>query len=1005
MRRQLALIGVIGILFFPIGGWAQTKKITGTVQEENGNPVPDINVGIKGKTGGTLTDKAGHFEIVAHANEILVFTAVNYITKEMQVNDVTQPLTIVLASKTIAIDEVVVIGYGTQKKSDLTGSVSSVSTKDFREQPVINVQQVLQGRAAGVQVVSNAGAPGGAISVRIRGNNSIKGDNNPLYVVDGFVGADPGTVNPNDIETMDVLKDASATAIYGSRGANGVIVITTKKGKIGKTVIELMSQFSSAKTLKKLDLLNATDFATTANENAVANGGSPLFTQQQITDFKTKGGTDWQDEIFRTAPAQEYQLNISGGNEKTRFYTSGNFLDQQGIIKNSFLKRYSLRAGINAQLYEKLSLYMNAYAVRNENNNTGIIGRDAPITQAVGWSPTVRVRDDAGNFVLNDPIGSISFNPVALATDQDNTNHNSTFSTIAGLKYEFIPGLTLDVSGAVNYSNIQSLIFTGTSINAARQANSRRSSGEIINIQNTNNLTYSRLFNNEHQLTATAVIEYQSFGSNGFNANANNLTFPDLGFYNLSLAQSYGVGTNYSDYKLLSYLGRVNYDYKGLYYLTASIRRDGSSKFQQRNQYSTFPSVGAAWKFSGMEFMKNITFFNSLKLRAGYGVTGNQAINPYQTRTPYQHVTTTIIPGSISPGITLGNPGNPDLRWETTKQWDIGMDAEMLNSRLSFTVDYFNKNTSDLLLAVPLPNYLGGGSILSNVGKVNNNGWEFSVSGDIISHAALKWNSAFNLSFLRNKVVSLYSDKNIPSGTNVGAGLSSQPEFMIIPNQPLGTYWGLTSLGTWKANEAAAAAEYGNVPGDSKYLDLDGNKVIDGGDYHMIGHGLPKYSWGWNNTLSWKGITLNVFVQSVGGYDKLNYTYAAAVTANSDMRQATIADIKNRYIPGVNETSNIPAFSKTNKNYMLTTRFLEDGTFIRVKNISLSYQLPESLIKQARITLYVRAANLFTITNYRGFDPESNSVSTGAGNDVNQSIDYGSYPNAKTITGGARISF
>nr|WP_295870317.1 TonB-dependent receptor [uncultured Chitinophaga sp.] len=996
---------ILSILLLPLYVWAQNRKVAGTVLDENGQPIESISVLVKGKPGGALTSKSGSFELEAGANETLVFTAVNYVTKEVSLAGAALPLKVVLSSKVTAINDVVVVGYGTQKKRDLTGAITSVSTKDFKEQPVINVQQILQGRAAGVQVVSNAGAPGGAVSVRIRGNNSIKGDNNPLYVIDGFVGADPSTVNPGDIETMDVLKDASSTAIYGSRGANGVIVITTRKGKAGKTSIELMSQFSSARVLKKMNLLDAADFAATANENAIANGGSPIFTSQQIERFKSQGGTNWQDQIFRTAPTQEYQLSISGGSDKTKYYTSGNFLNQQGIILNSGLKRYSVRAGLNAQLYKKLSLHVNAYAVRNETRNTGIVGRDAPVTQAIAWAPTVPVRDSAGKFTLNDPIGSISNNPVAIATDQNGITHNSTFATIAGLKYEFVPGLTLDVSGAVNYSNIQTLNYTGPTVTSSRLANASRSSGENIGIQNTNNLTYSHLFNNTHQLTITGVVEYQSFSTSGFNANANSLTFPNLGFYNLALAQTYGVGTNYSDYKLLSYLGRVNYDYKGRYYITAGVRRDGSSKFQGGHQYSTFPSIGVAWKLSEMDFMKNATFVNNLKIRAGYGITGNQAINPYQTLTAYQNVTTTLIPGSVTPGIILGNPGNPDLKWETTKQWDIGLDADLFDNRLSLTADYYNKNTSNLLLSVPIPNYLGGGSVLSNVGKVNNKGIELSLSGDIIRSNAMTWNSAFNISFLRNRVESLYSDKNIPSGTNVGAGLSPQPEFMIIPGQPLGTYWGLTYEGTWKPGEKAAAAAYGNVPGDSKYRDLDGNGVIDGGDYHIIGHGLPRYSWGWNNTFTWKGFTLNVFIQSLGGYDKLDYTYAAGITANADMRQATIADIKNRYIPGVNETSDIPAFSKTNKNYMVSTRFLEDGTFIRFKNISLSYQLPESMVKQAKITLYVRAVNLFTITRYKGLDPETNSVATGAGSDVNQSIDYGSYPNAKTITGGVKIGF
>ncbi len=961
---------------------------------------------VKGNTQGTNTDASGHFTIQARAHETLVFTAVNFITKEIPLADTAEPLTVVLQSKTIIIEDVVVIGYGTQKRKDLTAAISSVSAKDFREQPVVNVSQVLQGRVPGVQVVSSAGAPGGAISVRIRGNNSIRGDNNPLYVIDGFVGADPNSINPNDIETIDILKDASATAIYGSRGANGVVAITTKKGQRGKTDIGVMAQYTAANPLKKLDLLNAADFATTVNERNAALGADPAFTSEQIDQFKANGGTDWQDEIFRTAPTQEYQVDISGGNDRTTYYTSGNYLDQQGIILNSWLKRYALRASLNSKLYDNLSFYVNAYVNRNESNNTGITGRNSPVTQAIAWSPTEPIRDATGNFSMNDPYSSITFNPVAIAMDQDNENQNSLFSTIAGLRYTIIPGLSLDVSGAINYNNQQQLGYTGTSLAADRKASARRGFGENIGLQSTNNLTYTHTFNDAHHLTLTGVLEYQSFRSKGFNASAGGLYFPSLVYHNLPQSSSANVGTSYSDYQLLSYLGRVSYDYKNRYYLTASVRRDGSSKFHPTNQYSTFPSASAAWKISEMDFMEDANFVDNLKLRVGYGVTGNQAIGPYSTILLYQNVTTYFAGTASSPGILPGEPKDQDLSWERTTQWDLGLDADLFKNRMSFSVDYYEKNTDRLLLPVPVPMYLGGGSILKNIGKVNNSGFDFALSGDIVRNESVNWNSSFNLSLLRNEVVALNSNESIAAGGNVGSGLSTQPEFKIIPGEPMGAYWGLTYLGTWKPDEAGEAAAYGNVPGDARYADLDGNNVIDGDDYHLIGHGLPTHAWGWNNTVTWKGFTMNVFLQALGGFDKLNYTYAAGITANADIRQATIADIRDRYIPGVNETSDIPAFSQTTKQYTLTTRFLENGSFVRFKNISLSYQLPKSWLPGGlNMTLYMRGTNLITITKYKGFDPESNNISGGAGSDTNQSIDYGSYPNAKSVTGGVKINF
>ncbi|WP_175991996.1 SusC/RagA family TonB-linked outer membrane protein [Sphingobacterium sp. CZ-UAM] len=993
------------LLLIAFGVKAQNRQIKGIVKDDKGLPIENINVQIQGKKGGIHTNASGNFSIEATATDVLAFSAVGYQTRTVPVNSIQVPFVVVMPSQSIAIEDVVVIGYGTQRRKDLTASISSVTAKDFREQPVVNISQAMQGRVPGVQVTSNAGAPGGAIAVRIRGNNSIRGDNNPLYIIDGFVGADPNSINPNDIETIDVLKDASATAIYGSRGANGVVAITTKKGKAGKTTIDLLSQFTSARRLKKLDLLNAADFATIVNEKNKALEANPIFTQAQIEQYRAKGGTDWQDEIFRTAPTQEYQLNISGGNDKTTYYTSGNYLNQQGIIHNSWLKRYALRASIDAKLYPGLSFYVNAYANRNESNNTSITGRDSPIAQAIAWSPTETVRDASGGFTMNDPYSSITFNPVAIAKDQNNRNNNSVFSTLAGLRYQIIPGLSLDVSGAINYNNNNQLGYRGIYIASDRKASASRSNIESIGLQNTNNLTYSRLFNQEHQVTVTAVLEYQSFKSTGFNANAGGLFFPALGYYNLAQAQSNALGTSYSDYQLLSYLGRASYDYKGRYYITASVRRDGSSKFHPGNQYSTFPSASVAWKISEMDFMKENKLFDNFKLRAGYGVTGNQAIGPYSTIPLYQNVTTFFAGNASSTGIIPGEPKDPDLGWERTTQWDIGLDADMFDHRLSFSADYYSKNTDRLLLPVPVPMYMGGGAILKNVGEVNNRGVDLSLSGNILQNGKVTWNSAFNVSFLRNKVVALSSAASIAAGGNVGAGLSSQPEFKIIPGQPMGSYWGLTYLGTWKPAEIATATTYGNVPGDARYADLDDNKVIDGNDFHQIGNGLPRYAWGWNNTVNWKGFTFNVFVQALGGFDKLNYTYAAGITGNADFRQATFAEIKNRYIPGVNETSDIPAFSKTSKLYTVSTRFLEDGSFVRFKNISLSYELPRSLIGWAKIALFVRGTNLFTITRYKGFDPESNNTSGAAGTDTNQSIDYGSYPNAKSITGGMKINF
>lgn len=983
---------------------AQDNTVNGTVNDENNNPLQGVTINVKGTKTFTTTNEKGNFTVKAASGSTLVISYAGYQPKEEIVSG--GRLNISLKPADGKLDDVVVVGYGTQRKKDLTGSVTSISSKDFKEQPVTSVSQVLQGRAAGVQVMSNAGSPGGDVSIRIRGNNSIMGSNNPLYIIDGFIGVDYSAINPANIASIEVLKDASATAIYGSRGANGVVLITTKKGKAGVPQVEFTTRFTSARVLKKMNLLNAADFAKTVNENSDATGTAPIYTQSQIDSLAEHGGTDWQDEIFRTAPTQEYLLSISGGGDKTTFYVGGNYLDQQGILINSYYKRFSLSTNLTSQLSNKLSLYINSFVTRQERNNVGGDGgRWSPVTQACAWAPTVPVRDASGNFTINDPVSSITYNPVAMMLDQERVSLNTSANIMMGMKYQFMPGLTLDVSGGVNYDNAQGLNYTGPSV-SNNLPGSSRSSGEGIGIQNTNNLTYTHLFNNVHRLTATAVFEVQTYKNNGFSASGSKLTFPQLGYYNLSQATTYGVGTSYTNYGLISYLGRVNYAFKDKYLVTASLRRDGSSKFQGNNQYSTFPSVGLGWKLSEEDFIKRMNIFNNLKLRAGYGVTGSQAINPYQTMTAYANVSTAFTTDVLTSGVVLGNPGNNHLKWESTRQFDAGLDMEILGGRMGFTADYYIKHTKDLLLAVPVPSYLGGGSTLSNVGAMDNSGFEFTVTGMPVVTKNFNWNTSFNLSILHNKVVSLTDGQQMLfTGSKIGAGQSVQSEFVLIPGQPIGTYWGLTYLGTWKPGDKEAAALYGNVPGDSKYLDLNGDHIIDGNDYHVIGHGLPKYTWAWNNTATYKNLTLNIFIQAVEGYDKLDYLYGSIITANSDIRQPTNTDIKNRYIPTVNETSDIPAFSRTNKNYVQTTRFLENGSFVRLKNIGLSYDLRRALWNKINLKFFVSGTNLVTLTKYKGFDPETSSLTSGAGADINQSIDYGSYPNAKSFTAGVTVKF
>lgn len=981
-------------------------EVTGTIADERSQPLPGVNVVEKGTTNGTSTDASGRFSLrVQDERSVLVFSFIGFVTQEVQVGSQTN-FSITLATDVMALEEVVVTGYGgTQRKADVTGALSAISVDEFEEQPVNRVDQILQGRSTGVQVTNVGGAPGGAVRIRIRGANSISGDNNPLYVLDGYVGADFTIINPNDIETIQVLKDASATAIYGSRGANGVIIITTKKGNKGSIKVNYNGQVSVSKEIGRYNTLNAGDFATIVNERAAATGGSPFFTQQQVNDFRTNGGTDWQDEIFTEGWGHEHQLGISGGSDKTTFLASANYLDQGGIIKNTDFKRYTIRSNIASQVSKKLSFRVNLTASRLINHNNGIIsGSSNPLVQALAWAPTTPVYDANGDYTRNDPIGSVMLNPVALMFDRDNIGERSIGNLIGGLRYELIKGLSADIQYAVNYSNQIDEGYYGSFL-SNNNPSASKTSVEQVTLQSTNALHYNRVINDVHKLDIVGVFETQQFTHNSFYSSANNLKFPVLKYYNLGLANSFSLGSGFSKWTLMSYLGRANYSFKDKYLLSATLRRDGSSKFRGANRYSVFPSMAVGWRLSEESFIHDLNVFTNLKLRGSWGLTGSQAINPYATQSTYNTWPEVAFNNtSVSSGITMGNPGNPDLRWETTEQVNVGMEMEFFDGRLFIEGDYFVKNTRDLLLSRPLPGYVGGGSIAGNFGEIQNKGWELAIGASPIDRDDFAWNSSFNISNVKNTVVSVggIADRFFTSN-NVGAGMSSQSEFVYTPGQPLAAYWGLRYLGTWKPDEADQAQLYGEVPGDSRYEDLNNDNAITAADFQIIGSGIPRTSAGWNNTFTFKGLVLNIFFQGIFGVDKLHYTKAAALAGSGDARQPILAEIKERYVPGVNETSDIPAFSVTNKVYTQSSRFMEKGDFIRLKNVSLSYNLPATVTQnKSSIKVFVSAMNLLTITDYTGIDPESSSVN---GADTSLSIDYGAYPNSKTYTVGLSVTF
>lgn len=980
-------------------------EIRGKVANEKGEALPGVTVQVKGSAKGVVTNEKGEFAItVPDGRAVLIVSSIGYNKAEIPVNG-RKDMSVTLQASASNINEMVVVGYGEQRKGTLTNAISSISTADFREAPVNRLDQVLQGRATGVQVTNSAGSPGGAARIRIRGSNSVNGGNDPLYVVDGFVGAEFFAINPDDIASIQVLKDAAATAIYGSRGSNGVILITTRKGSKGGLRVNFTTRQSSSTVIKKLNLLNAADFAETVNAHATAVGTTPKFTDTQIANFRAKGGTDWQNEIFRRAPAQEYMLSLAGGTDKSGYFISGNYLNQDGVINNSFYKRYTLRSNINANLTNSISTFLNITGSYSTAQNVDIPadGASSPLAQAITWAPTTPVYNADGSFVVSDPVGSLSYNPLALTVDRLAVRDRTLANVIGGFKFGILPGLTFNMQYGANYLQYEDKAFGGKITNNNTSSANIRSNKEMV-LQNTNTLNYSKVFNKVHSLDATAVMEYQQSTYNYSSAGSSNLTYENFQWNNLALGTPGSPGSGYSKWALFSLVGRVNYGYNDKYLLSAAIRRDGSSKFRGNNRYSYFPSVSAGWIVSNEPFMQQVSAISNLKLRGSWGLTGNQAISPYSTISSYSNIATSFNNSTHQVGLVIGNIGNPDLKWETTEQKDVGIDIGLLKGRMSVSADYFIKDTRDLLLQENVPMYLGGNSITRNVGAVQNKGWEFSIDGDVIGNGAIRWNTGFNVSFIKNRVMSLGEGKTRifdPNNRRIGGGMSPQSEFVVMPGQPLGSIWGLTYLGTWKPGDAKAG-DYGAKPGDSRYVDLNNDGKIDADDYHIIGSGIPKISVGWNNTITYKAFTLNLLFQGLFGFDRLNYNKAVAMYYGADAREATFVDIKDRYIPGVNETSNIPAFSSTNRNFTQSTRFLEKGDFLRLKNISLAYDIPKSALKNTvGIKLFVSATNLLTWTNYSGIDPESNS----SAGDIRQGIDFGTYPNAKTITGGVTLSF
>ena len=980
--------------------------VNGTVTSETGEPMPGVNVLEKGTTNGAVTDSNGKYVLVAASGDaILVFSFIGYTTTEVGIGNrstIDQSMQIDLTT----LQEVVVVGYGTQQKRDVTGATSTVKADEIIKRPLTRVEQALQGTTPGVAVASSSGQPGKPLSVRIRGSNSITGSNEPLYVIDGYLGGNIETINPNDIESLEILKDASATAIYGSRGSNGVVIITTKTGKSGDPRINFSAWVAKASIPNQLNIMNAYDFARTVNtQYALTDPASTdKFTDAQLENFRVNGGTDWQKALQVKPWIQNYQLDVSGGSDNVKYLFSVNHLNQPGLILNQYYRRTTFRSNVDFKLGKKIDLGVKIVGMMPQNRNTDYGGDlTDPFSEANIWDPTSPIRDPAtGQYIKSSKYGSKGFNPVAQASNQLEDNRTTSVTGIGTLAYHIFEDLTFTTTNSYEIQSqvTQSLRGLETSNGVASNDYAQIRTGRYRAYQNSNFLTYNHKFG-DHALTVTALYEQQNKLYEDVTAKAINLTSYSLGYHNLSLGKTQQTSSSYWADALQSYMGRVNYSYKNKYLLTASVRTDGSSHLTDK--YSTFPSVAVGWNLTNETFLQNSELFSELKLRGSWGKTGNQAVGAYSTiaqiTTGGEHPNYYFDGTTPSVSTPLGAPVSPSLKWETTEQVDVGLDASFLGNRLTFTADVYKKKITDLLYNYQAPFYMGGGNYARNIGTIENTGLELSLRGVPLSTNNLKWNSFFTISFNRNKVVDLGGLDNV-TVNNIGSAQTGTS--MLRVGRPLGEFYGYEFLGTWKTSEATEAASFGRQPGDPKYTDVDGNHDYNSNDLKVIGNGTPDFTFGFINDVSYRNFNLSFMFQGSQGNQIYSQTMAYVWGGQGQAYNATTADALNIWTPE-NETEN-PSFSKAGKNYINSSRYVYDGSYIKLKNISLGYNIPPALLSKVKIRsleIYGSAQNILWITDYPGYDPEvSNST-----NAITQGLEMGVIPNPRTYTMGLRVGF
>lgn len=998
---MLLLLGSMFVVIPGAEAQIKGKPVTGIVVDSKGEPLTGVTVLLKATSIGTITDVNGKFtlETGSKSGPVLIFSYVGYDSQEVQITS-QEEIRVVLVESNVMLNEVIVVGYGSQRKRDLTGSVSSVNTKELKTLPVPSIGDALQGRSAGVQVLS-AGAPGSNVTLRIRGTGTIN-NSDPLLVIDGVpANVSLNTISPDDIAGIEILKDASAAAIYGSRGANGVVLITTKKGAQERNTLEFKMFTGVQSVANRVEMLNASEFASLHNDMMTNNG------QALNPDFADPAGlgagTDWLDAIFRNAPIQNYTLAYSGGNANSHYYVSGAILDQQGIVANTGYKRYTVQFNSDSRVFDWLK-FSNNLTLNHDVKTSG----DYNIRNAMAALPAQPVYNADGTY--SGPIGQSSWvgditNPIGKAMLVENStkgynalgNISAEINILKELKFKSTGGLEASFWDNRTWSPAYNWQPTPQASSYLFQQYNKG-----ITYLWDNYLTYDKYFNGNHHLTLLAGSSAQAFRKDYMSGSAQGFSSTTTQQLNNGTT-SKTLGGSANEWKLLSFIGRGNYNYKGRYLLTATLRRDGSSRFGSNNRWGWFPSASVAWRVSQEEFMNRYTWLDDFKVRAGYGITGNQNIGDYSFASVLQTIQYVFNGQVVNAVVPLAIP-NPSVRWEQVEQSNLGFDASLINGRINLSLDAYIKNTNDMLVPMSVPISTGYSDIVVpsiNAGKVRNKGVEISITS-INTTGAIKWTTSANVAYNHNRVINL--NDTIPLYTG-SIGLNQN---LSIQNSgyPVNAFYGFVTNGLFQTQQEVdnyAVQVPGEDPfnrtsaGDIRFKDLNNDGKIDDNDRTYIGNPNPKFIFAINNTIEWRGFDLSIFLQGVYGNDIFNanriYQEGMAVAQNQ-----TTATLERWTGEGTSNTMPRAVFNDPNKNTRVSDRFIEDGSYLKIKNLTLGYTFRQKWLEKAKLSsarVYFSAQNLLTITNYSGFDPEV---------PVN-GIDLNVYPVTRTVSAGINLIF